>query len=1014
MEMEQGPIKDKRKYKKRIGNGRINKSIDPELQWVEKKFPQCEAWRTMALRWLASLPRIGSIQLKAISAFIEDYVVAYELPLDIDTFLSNTHDYPDFFETRCSKTPAGAQLNNTVFRFIEFVIRSAKKPSWQIEKLSENENHYHNPIVWKNLQSLHSITKTPPRNSDLTLTWVKIKYPQLEMWRTVATEWLQSRRRNLTSSLHALSVFFEHYLIKHSLPVDPKEFLSVKNEYPQFDGVINNPTSDSPRATNLIREFINFVLKTRFSMADDEGNVIVVPGFHNPVGQYSGPLDVRRDESAFSPLPYGYIDRLRQVLVGGRNFSEWTWAQNALGVGADKYGAPGPDWFPVTEAEVDRSDPDCVLRVRERSNAVGGPILEMWSPIRWVALLVKLLLPLRTFQVRMLDSGEADTWRYEAGCWALNEGRLARGTTKKVWRQGVFRKLSVRDSTLNVELYINTNKTADIGKAALDKGFTVPWPVKHDDYWGDVHYWLEKLRNWQEKYNPIKRMARWSEIDPKQVYCKSEIELASFPDACFLFRLREAAPASRHLPLLDSQFDRPWFQLLKELQGRLAENGEANADGSPIEFVRPSEKYENTRTTYFPLHSLRVSMVSGLALEGQVPYKVLMRAVGHSRLLMTLYYTKPGIAYINQALADGAAKLAENKEKNITEFLHGMDHKRLIEGLVCNSKTAIAALIPVDTKDRNPAGWLDMGHGVCLVGGNVSDSEGLRKTKLGGCFNGGPQIGFEGRGQFAPVPGGPRNCVRCRWFVTMPWYLPALKARFNNLCYHVDEAFAEEGRAESAYQKILNEQYDAGVKGIPFTGRNRLLQAERVRESAMARWNELEESRAACWILISRCLERLKNSASEAGQSLISAGSAMDVQARFEETDSELLQLSGVCEDLELYPDLEPGKAIVRRSQLLDSAFAREGRPPMFLRFSEQEQLLIGNEWMRCAARMMNPNELEIGKREVVSLIEAGERLGERIGVDLERLLVGMPGPVKVNALSTNGSRNVLHDRSSS
>jgi hypothetical protein len=39
----------------------------------------------------------------------------------------------------------------------------------------------------------------------------------------------------------------------------------------------------------------------------------------------------------------------------------------------------------------------------------------MWSPVRWVALLAKLILPLRTLQVRMLDSGEADTWRYAAG-----------------------------------------------------------------------------------------------------------------------------------------------------------------------------------------------------------------------------------------------------------------------------------------------------------------------------------------------------------------------------------------------------------------------------------------------------------------------------------------------------------------------------------------------------------------------------------------------------------------------
>lgn len=307
-----------------------------------------------------------------------------------------------------------------------------------------------------------------------------------------------------------------------------------------------------------------------------------------------------------------------------------------------------------------------------------------------------------------------------------------------------------------------------------------------------------------------------------------------------------------------------------------------------------------------------------------------------------------------------------------------------------------------------------MGHGVCLVGGNVSDSECGKKIKLGGCFNGGPKIGFEHRGQFAAVPGGPRNCVRCRWFVTMPWYLPALHAKFNNLSYHVDEAFAEAGRAEASYGKLLEEQFDAGEKGIPFDGRNRLLQAERLRESALARWNELEETRASCWLLIFRCMECLKNPGIGNNQSLISVGTAIDVQSRFEETDSELLQLSGVCEDLELHPDLEPGKAIVRRSQLLDAAFASEGQPPLFLRFSEQEQLLIANEWMRRAAKIMNPSEPEIGKREVVSLIEAGGRLSERLGADFESLLKGMPTPTRLKALKSEGSKNVLHDRSSS
>ena len=87
------------------------------------------------------------------------------------------------------------------------------------------------------------------------------------------------------------------------------------------------------------------------------------------------------------------------------------------------------DWFPVTEAQIDKDDPDCVWRVRYKK--CGEKILEMWSPVRWMALFVKLILPLRTFQVRMLDSGEADTWRYEKSKWIPNTNKLTEESERK-------------------------------------------------------------------------------------------------------------------------------------------------------------------------------------------------------------------------------------------------------------------------------------------------------------------------------------------------------------------------------------------------------------------------------------------------------------------------------------------------------------------------------------------------------------------------------------------------------
>ena len=42
-------------------------------------------------------------------------------------------------------------------------------------------------------------------------------------------------------------------------------------------------------------------------------------------------------------------------------------------------------------------------------------------------------------------------------------------------------------------LYISTNKTADQNKDQFERGYEIPWQNE------TVLYWLEKLRNWQEK-----------------------------------------------------------------------------------------------------------------------------------------------------------------------------------------------------------------------------------------------------------------------------------------------------------------------------------------------------------------------------------------------------------------------------------------------------------------------------------------------------------------------------------
>lgn len=834
-------------------------------------------------------------------------------------------------------------------------------------------------------------TTTPPatlpkekglrRETDTTLSWVEREYPQLGAWRALAVEWLKGEPKGLPRRLIALSVFFERHLVQMCLPLDPGVYLARTSFLPDFYRTACPDSGQGIKYNNIIHSFLGFVLLRGFSEPDDAGRPVVSPAFHNPIPRLTKSGLPRLDESVHSPLPYGYIDELRQMLAEGPHFSDWHWAQNAFGGGR-----VAPDWFEVTEGQIDRNDPDCVWRVRPLAK---GKRLEMWSPVRWVALLVKLILPLRTFQVRMLDSGEADTWRYVERNWVFNPNHLlAQGSERRPLQQGVFRRSdpAADGEVVSTVLYINTNKTADIATSGPEKGYVMPWLSSVGPLQLDVFYWLEKLRNWQEKYNTVSRRTSWTELDGRFIDAKSQMQLSGYPDACFLFRMPEERERERPMPIKKDTLNPCWFLLLGTLELRLADRCETHRNGLPIRFLPPLKERKNRQTTLFPLHSLRVSLITALAIEGQVPLPILQKLVGHSRLLMTLYYTKPGATHIREVLLDAAKRLEENKESSILNFLLDTDHDELLQRAICNSMPSLAAAIPQHPAARNAAGWMPMHHGLCLVGGNASEIE--ENGSVGGCYNGGPVIAYGStqHPKYGPVPGGNRNCVRCRWFVTEPHYLPALADHFNTLAYHFVEARNAFYTREQELLEVKKQKADAEDVGQPFARMDAYRQAERVRDTAAKTFDGLFSDVIACLRLIDRCKEALETSQGD-GTELVAVGTMSDVHSILEETDSELLQLSGVCEGTEIYPDLEPGKAVFRRSQLLDAILLNEGQSPFFILLSEKEQLLAGNSFMHRLAQQMNPENPALGKREVIRLMDAGEKLSQYFGVDLASLL---------------------------
>lgn len=811
-----------------------------------------------------------------------------------------------------------------------------------------------------------------PVGADVTFEWMQRELgPEFSEWQQLAATWLATQPLGLADRINGLRCFFKNYLYGLKLPLAPSIILRRSQPLPDFFETSLPQSHGGIKWNNKVRIFLDWVLETHFSEPDDDGRPVVSPEFWNPVVNRSQTGKIRPNESVHSPLPYRYIVELRERLASGKSFREWSWAHTVV------HGQHGVrnDWFEVAKDCIDEDDPDCVWRTRRTSYKRGNrQIFELWSPARAVALLTKLMLPLRTHQVRMLDSGEADTWRYMAAGWILNTGPHAEGSKKKPVQRGIFRQQNDLDlGELLTSLYINTNKTADTAKQG-ETGYVIPWQYT------ELLYWLEKLRDWQEKYNPVPHPISWRTLDHRHLRGpRSDFQLSRMPDTCFLFRDAAAQDDDRYKPIIDDTIFSLWYRLLSDLERRCEERGETAGEGKPLRFV-----VKNTaRTTLYPLHSLRVSLLTCLAVDAEVPLVVLSKLVaGHSRVIMTLYYTKVGVTQMTRILDGASKKLQDTAEASLRRFLAEAEYAEFDKNLVSNNVDGVKAALSVHPGDRNPAGWLARSYGMCLVGGNSSPDE--FNGKIGGCLNGGDLLRSNTKDAsnnvYAPVPGGPGNCVRCRWFVTEPHYIDALRAHFNNVSYHLVEAAKVAKKQEVQLEGLKSKRYHAELSNTPFTEQATLVRVSTLWEAAITETDQLGHDLIATFRLIKRCFDLIEKAAARKDgtkQQLVAVGGIQDLKSVFESTQSELLQLSGICQDAELYPEENPGVAVVRRSQILDSALYRGGYRPVFAQYSRDEQLALGNRLMDRLSILADPEDSELGLKKVVGMIEAGRSLTE-------------------------------------
>ncbi|MGR5540117.1 gamma-mobile-trio integrase GmtZ [Vibrio campbellii] len=846
------------------------------------------------------------------------------------------------------------------------------------------------------------------RTSDLTFSWMLTSLgPEWQQWQELVAEWMTLQSSGINHKLTALSRFFKSYLSEcapyaiSDMSLFFKGYNGHRCSSEELEALIKRG-GNSPeliqRGVNTPCDFIDFIIEKGFSEENDHGKLI--PLVQNPLSKIK--VQGSATETVRNPLPYRYIQDLRQILCPlpdkteltvieqnlkddesllpayhYRHFKHWTWAQQQTGQGNQS-----GDWFEVEPELIDETDPDCVWRTKEITrNNKKVTVYQVWSPVKAMVIFMKLHLPLRTYQVRMLDSGEADTWRYENGQWRVNtQHDFSLGTEKRPFGKGIFRRIhDTMTGLYSTGLYINTNKTADQNKEELERGYIIPWQNE------ELLYWLEKLRNWQEKFNPISKPTDCTTLLTKHTHVKkSDKQLESMGEIAFLFRDASAKGEDKSKPIQSDGLKTFWYQLLLKLENQLAEQGNTLDNGERLKLV--VDYPEGTRkgdkvATLFPLHSLRVSLITAYTMDTQLPLPVISKLLaGHSRLLTTIYYNKITPSVMAEKMDEAHDALDAKSKQSVRNFLKDASMEQIQCKMVYHSDDSIQAALV----NRNPIGWEERSCGLCLVGGNTVKSDEI--STLGGCWNGGELVAKRGvaHALYNAVPHGPENCIRCRWFITEARYLPALNAHFNQLSYKAHQAANLSVEIEGELEALKDEQFFCEEQGKPFIKHDELQALQRRYEKQQVEADEYAKDLVACFELIIKIMrvEDARND-DDTKDKLVAVGSEHDVShaLKFIETDSELLHLSLICDDAEFYPDLQDElrktPAIQKRSMQLSRVLMKKGFEPIFMEMDDKQQLIAANAMLRHMAKIADPDDKLEGYRKVANYIEAGEYLND-------------------------------------
>jgi site-specific recombinase XerD len=747
------------------------------------------------------------------------------------------------------------------------------------------------------------------QRSDSEFLWSLSIDNNLKEWQIHFKEFLEQQNQSYALYKQAINHFLDYLIYFPMITRTIKEYISIPYSIDTtFKSYLEDIKSLGKKSQGLrnnlakMYDFFEYYLVNNCLVENNEMLLIDLHKYNNPINKISLASVNRNIETMRNALPTRYVKMLSDIITE----DDFAWPKKFRN-----------QWF--------------------RSKGE-----DIWNPVLSYLMLLKLKLPMRTYQLRYLNSGESDQYvfNYSKWKWELN----THISTIENSQNGVLRK--VVDHKTNKEfvgLYINTNKTKDINND--EKGYVMPWENK------EVIKIISDLIIWQKKYNPVTKPLKWTDIDDVQLKKKSIQQLEALGEHTFLFR--DVFNNDTTAPVQDTRIQGYWKSLLAELEHRI--NLQLNNNDNEIKFI---EKWNGKRPSkaYYDLHSLRVTNLTALYQAG-VPYSILSKYIaGHSSIVMTMYYTKFNVTHITEVLNNATKNIEQNEQKNFSEFIANNSYQDLKDTIVFNGEGSIAA-----ASQLNKSNYMSSDIGICPVG----------ESK---CNEGGEHISAK---IYGPVPNGPKNCIRCRFFITGVPFLIGLTTKFNEMALIIKEKVTIFRASEEEYESLYLQRYKKEKEGAPFTKWKELETSDsnfnkhnNELDQLLIDWQHLYTLIEQCLMIKEKDLNTKKNKFS-----LITVGNLVDLNNEISDC-SEFELYDTICQSSIFYQSIHPNIANIKRGSIINKMLMYNSLQPSFLLLDEKDALLIGNEFVKLLM-------MKLGKPNTIDVFNEKKKLAD-FGISLE------------------------------